>query len=268
MVFRGLADRIRSGGGAIAPATGDDDLPAGDDDSPAAERDAPADRRAAIAACPACGHDLDGSIGRCPGCGQLLIAGVRARTAAAFALVGCMVGLLGGALVAGAVMAPRLAAGDAAIATIRSGPEAGSTEEAVWVPFGVAGSIRQVAAVNDRLATSAAELDDVLARRRPAAEVAAVLRRVNTDARIGSDAARRLEAWEPAAGLAAEASRLYAALTASAADGLAAPLSKRAAYARAGREVRAALRDLAGVTAATFEVAVVARVDLPGATAP
>lgn len=259
MQFKDLADRLRGG----VTASGDEEhVPDG--------RDAPTDDHAGAASCPACGQELVGGIGRCPGCGLLLVAGVRARTAAAFALVGCMVGLLGGALVAGAAMAPRLAAGDAAIAAIRSGEPVGASgqQDDIWVPFGMAGSLRQVAVVNDRLATSAAELDDVLARRRPAAEIAAVLRRINTDARIGSDAARRLGAWEPAAGLAADASRLYASLMASADDGLDAPLSKRAPYAAAGRRVRADLRGLAGVTAATWEVAVVARVDLAGATAP
>jgi hypothetical protein len=261
MQLKGLANRVRGGGGVTA---------AGVEEQLLDDRDAPADDPRDAASCPACGHELTGGIGRCPGCGLILVAGVRARTAALIALVGCMVGLLGGALVAGVAMAPRLAAGDAAIAAIRAGDSAGASgqQDEIWVPFGMSGSIRQVAAVNDRLATSAAELDDVLARRRPAAEIAAVLRRINTDARIGSDAARRLGTWEPAAGLAADASRLYASLMASADDGLDAPLSKRAAYATAGRRVRADLRDLAGVTAATWEVAVVARVDLPGTTAP
>jgi hypothetical protein len=260
MQLKGLAHRVR--GGAVA-ATGVDGQPPDD-------REAAADDRLDAAPCPACGHELVGGSGRCPGCGLLLVAGVRARTAAAFALVGCMVGLLGGALVAGAAMAPRLAAGDAALAAIRSGESSGASgqQDDIWVPFGIPGSLRQVAAVNDRLATSAAALDDVLARRRPAAEIAAVLRRINTDARIGGDAARRLGTWEPAAGLAADASRLYASLMAAADGGLDAPLSKRAAYAAAGRRVRAALRELAGVTAATWEVAIVARVDLPGTAAP
>lgn len=261
MQLKGLASRVRGWGGVAAPGVGEqlhDDL------------GEPADDHRDAATCPACGHELTGVIGRCPGCGLLLLAGVRARAAAVIALVGCMVGLLGGALVAGAAMAPRLAAGDAALAAVRADESAAASgqQDDVWVPFGISGSLRQVAAVNDRLATSAADLDDVLARKRPAAEIAAVLRRVNTDARIGSDAARRLGTWEPAAGLAADASRLYASLMASADDGLDAPLSKRAAYATAGRRVRAALRDLAGVTAATWEVAVVARVDLPGAEAP
>ncbi len=261
MQLKGLANRVLGGGGVAAPEV---------EGQPSDDLDAPADDQEASASCPACGHELVGGTGRCPGCGLLLVAGVRARTAAAFALVGCMVGLLGGALLAGAAMAPRLAAGDAAIATIRSGESAGGNgqQDDAWVPFGIPGSVRQVAAVNDRLAASADELDDVLARRRPAAEIAAVLRRVNTDARIGADAARRLGAWDPAAGLAADASRLYASLMAAADDGLDAPLSKRAAYAAAGRRVRAALRDLADVTAATWEVAVTARVDLPGVAEP
>jgi hypothetical protein len=261
MQLKSLADRVR-GAGSVAAT--DVEEPILD------EQEAPPDPRRDDPVCPACGREVAGVMGRCPGCGRFLVAGVRARTAAAIALVGCMVGLLGGALVAGAAMAPRLAAGDAAIAAVRAGDvaRASGQEEDIWVPFGMAGSLRQVAAVNDRLATSAAELDDVLARRRPAAEIAAVLRRINTDARIGSDAAQRLGSWEPAAGLAADASRLYASLMASADDGLAAPLSKRAAYASAGRRVRAALRGLPDVTAAAWEVAVVARVDLPGAPAP
>jgi hypothetical protein len=261
MQLKGLVNRVRGGGSVTATDV---------EEQPLDGRGEPADAPRDAATCPACGPEPAGAIGRCPGCGLLLVAGVRARTATLIALVGCMVGLLGGALVAGAAMAPRLAAGDAAIAAIRAGDSAGASGQLddIWVPFGIPGSLRQVAAVNDRLAASAADLDDVLSRRRPAAEIAAVLRRINTDARIGSDAARRLGTWEPAAGLAADASRLYASLMAAADDGLDAPLSKRAAYATAGRRVRAALRDLAEVTARTWEVAVVARVDLPGTTAP
>lgn len=260
MLFKGLALRVRS---ARPAAAGTGGSPAADPDAPVADLEGPA-------RCPGCGNQVLAGYGRCPACGVLLMAGVRVRTAAGLLLAGIVSGMLGGAVVAGVAMAPRLAAGDAAIAVSRAGGPGSSSGQSVvvWLPPGVAGGLRQMAAVNDRLAAASAELDAAIAAKAGAAKIAALLRRITTDSRIGGDAARRLGSWESGADLATTASTMYAALMAAASDGLGAPLSKRGAYVAAGRSVRAALRDLSGVAAATLEAATVAGVDLGRGTAP
>lgn len=260
MLFHGLARRVRA---ARVAAAGTDGQPFLDPDAPVADLEGPA-------RCPSCGNQVLAGYGRCPGCGVLLMAGIRVRTAAGLLLVGIVSGMLGGAVVAGVAMAPRLAAGDAAIAASRAGGTGSSSGQSVvvWLPPGVAGGLRQMAAVNDRLAAASAELQAAIAAKAGAAKIAAVLRRVTTDARIGGDAARRLGSWESGADLATTASGMYATLMAAASDGLSAPLSKRAAYVAAGRNVRAALRALPGVATATLEAGMAAGIDLGAGTAP
>jgi hypothetical protein len=211
----------------------------------------------------------------------MFVAGVRLGIAGFLVLVGVLLGMIGGALVAGAAMAPRLAAGDAAVARLAATRPAAEVPAAATpamgdaapasappvpvpgLPDGVAGGLLQVAAVNTRLADASASLVVILGVREPrAAEVATLIRRVAADSRAGADAARRLGRWEPSASLAAEAVAFYTAVAATAADGLAAPLADRAAYAAAGRAMLAALEDLPAIEGATGEVAALAGVQL------
>lgn len=235
-----------------------------------------------VVPCPSCGRPLARGQGRCPGCGTLLVAGVRLQAAGFLILVGCALGMIGGALVAGVAMAPRLAAGDAAIAVVDSGagvsqpatvaastapggavPGGGSAPASVELPEGVAAGLLQVAAINDRLAAAAQVLAGAQADGRPrAAEVAMLIRRVAADARSGGDAARRLGGWAPAAALATDATAIYAGLVATATDALAAPLADQAAYLRASRAMLAALGGLPAVAATTRDVAGRAGVEL------
>ena len=281
MLFKGLADRVRGGGivavGVDGPLIGD---------------------RERIVPCPGCARPLVDGQGRCPGCGTLLIAGVRLRVAGFLILVGCALGMIGGALVAGAAMAPRLAAGDLAIAAAVANAPAqpvsdpapalpaapagvaapGPVEPArptaapvagPGLPAGVTGGLLQVAAVNDRLAAAAVELDAALAGgSTQAAEIPVLLRRIAADVRAGIDAARRIESWAPAGDLATTALALYGTVMVTASEGLVAPLADRTAYAAAGRAVRSALADLPAVVAGTREAALLAGVDLPAAALP
>jgi hypothetical protein len=278
MLPRALAHRIR-GGGSVA--VGMDGPLIGD--------------RERILPCPRCARPLVDGQGRCPGCGTLLIAGIRLRAAGFLILVGCALGMIGGALVAGAAMAPRLAAGDAAIAAavaaagpVASEPAAAGAVapapagvapgapatpampvEGAALPVGATRGLLQVAAVNDRLAAAAVELDVALAGGAGrAADILVLLRRVAADARAGADAVRRIASWSPAAALAADASVLYASIMTTATDGLMAPLADRAAYAAAGRAVRSVLDGLPEVAAGTTAAARAAGVDLPASAAP
>jgi hypothetical protein len=282
MQIRGLANRVRGGGTA---AVGVDGLLIGD--------------RERVVPCPRCARPLADGQGRCPGCGTLLIAGIRLRAAGFLILVGCALGMIGGALVAGAAMAPRLAAGDAAIAAAADAPtrpmsatdqalpaapalvaDPGAAEPApptppaapvpgAELPAGVMAGLLEVAAVNDRLTAAATELDTALGTgSRRAVEIPVLLRRIAADVRSGTEAARRIESWAPARELAAAAIGLYAAIRSTATDGLAAPLADRTAYAGAGRAVRSALAGLPAVVAATRDAARRAGVDLPAAALP
>ncbi len=230
--------------------------------------------------CPECARPLAIGQGRCPGCGSLLVAGILVRTALFLILVGSVVGMIGGAVIAGVAMGPRLAAADAARAAATTAPVAGASAAPIFGPIaatpaaalppGVTAGLLQVATVSDRLARSAATLTKLLASRGSGAgEIAPVLRKIAADARSGEQAARRLASWVPAGGLAADVTTLYRAAAATAAKGLAAPLADDAAYVKAGRRMLSALAPLADVDAATHAIAGLAGVALPeAATTP
>jgi len=231
----------------------------------------PGDR---VFSCPRCARPLGKGQGRCPGCGTLLVAGVVGRTAMSFIATGIVVGMIGGAVIAGLAIGPGraglTAAGSSgtATATTPAGGIAGPTTEPVVLPVGVAAGLIEVATFNDRLDASSAALSRALTRRRPSsADVAPLLRRIAADARLGGQAARRLGAWTPARTLADRLSALYASLAATATSGLVAPLADDAAYATAGKRMQKVLKGLKSADAMTKAVAYVAGVQLP-ASAP
>jgi hypothetical protein len=184
------------------------------------------------------------------------------RTLIFMILVGSIVGAIGGALIAGAAVTPRPAepAGmPTAIPSVAATP-------AATLPAGVAAGFLQVAAVNDRLAGAAADLEAALAVKRPAAaDIAPLLRRIAADTRSGQEGSARVGAWPAAGTLPADAAALYGAAAAVAADGLGAPLTDNAAYKAAGKRMLGALDSLPEIAAATREAAVRAGVTLPDA---
>jgi hypothetical protein len=237
--------------------------------------------------CPGCSRALVANQGRCPGCGSLLVAGVLLRTAGFLVLVGCLIGMIGGAIVAGLALTPRLAAVEAAIAAAASAsapsaqvsdPTGAGAGAAVSqpapapvptaLPSGVEGGLLQIAAVNERLAASATQLEMALAGTPRAPEVAVLVRRIAADARVGGDAARLLRAWPPAGALALDASLLYESLLTTATQGLSAHLSDHASHAASGRAVLELLGDLPRVAAAIRAVARSAGIELADAATP
>lgn len=177
-------------------------------------------------------------------------------------LVVSIAGTLGGALVLGGVVAPRIAE---PVGTPNADPSATATRAAT-LPDGVTAGFLQVAAVNDRLARAAASLTAALAVTRPsAAEIAPVLRKIAADTRSGQEGAARVGAWPAAGAYPADLAAFYKAAAAVAADGLGAPLTDNAAYATAGRRMLAALQPLPAFDAATREAAARAGVALPDA---
>jgi hypothetical protein len=236
-------------------------------------------------ACPGCARPLLFGQGRCLGCGSLLVAGVLVRTALFLVLVGSVVGMIGGAVIAGVAMGPRLAAADAArvaaaaapvpatpalvpVASIGAdAPAGGGAAAGATLPAGVTAGLLQVAAVNDRLARSGTALSTLLANRGSGAgEIGLVLRKIAADARSGDQAARRLASWSPAGSLVADGTALYRSVASVATDSLAAPLSDDAAYIAAGGRMLKALAPLAAIDAATLATAEAAGIALPEAT--
>jgi hypothetical protein len=235
--------------------------------------------------CPGCSRSLVANQGRCPGCGSLLVAGVLLRTAGFLVLVGCLIGMIGGAIVAGLALTPRLAAVEAATAAAASAPPAHASDPTgagagaparhpapapvpTALPSGVEGGLLQIAAVNERLAASATQLEIALAGTPKAPEVALLVRRIAADARVGGEAAQLLRAWPPAGSLALDASLLYGSLLTTATQGLSAHLSDHASYAASGRAVLELLGDLPRVAAAARAVARSAGIELAEAATP
>ena len=173
-------------------------------------------------------------------------------------LLAGIAGTVGGALVAGAAMTPRLV-GAAETPSPSPLPAPTPTPRAT-LAAGVAAGFLQVAAVNDRLAGAAADLRKVLAARRPsAADVAPLLRKIAADARSGLEGSARIGAWPAAGALPADIAALYGAAAAVASDGLGAPLSNNSAYTTYGRRMLRALATLPAVTAATRDAAAARR---------
>ncbi len=221
--------------------------------------------------CPACARPLPIGQGRCSGCGSYLFVGILVRTALFLILVGSVLGMIGGAMIAGVAMAPRLAVADEAQAAAAAASSAPAAQQIATpapangtrLPSGVAAGILQVASVNERLARSRSSLSAALAARGAgAASIAPILRKVAADVRSGEPAAGRLASWDPARALVTDVTALYRSVAAVAADGLGAPLSDNAAYVRAGRRMLTALKPLAAVDAATHALAGTAGIGL------
>jgi hypothetical protein len=255
MTLTGITRRFRGGPGREARLA---DLAIGD----------PGDR---VFSCPRCARPLGKGQGRCPGCGTLLVAGVVGRTAMAFIAAGIVIGMIGGAMIAGLALGPGRAvlgaagSSGATAATAPGGGLADPTAGPVRLPAGTAPGLVEVATLNDRLDASTAALARALKPRHPSsAEIAPLLRRIAADARSGEQAARRIAAWQPAATLADRLTTLYTSLAATATTGLGAPLADNGAYAAAGKRMQKALKGLNSADEMTKAVASLAGVELPG----
>ena len=211
---------------------------------------------------PATPDDPPHVAGLCPTCGRDSRARVRTRAVVVLVLVGLIVGTIGGALIAGAAGTQRPVE---LVETPTATPSVAATPAAT-LEAGVAAGFLQVAAVNDRLARAAANLETALAAKRPsAADVAPLLRRIAADARSGQEGSARVGAWRAAGAFPADAAALYSAAAAVAADGLGAPLTDNAAYKAAGKRMLRALDSLPAIAAATRDAAARAGVTLPEA---
>ena len=235
--------------------------PYGDETAPIAEADAN------IFDCPSCRRPLAVGTSRCPGCRTRLIAGVRATRATAFILGGLVPGLLLGGGIVGAIAlvaqpsllgAPPAAgpvvASSAAPAIDHPAPSAATVvapaAPAADIPASASTALGQSLLVDDHLAVDAARLRATLATARPsAADIARSLRALAATAAFGDRIAPGIGAWDAAVDVSARLVAGYAAIGATAREGLAASITNRAAYVRAVRALLGVLDDLAATDA-------------------
>lgn len=184
---------------------------------------------------------------------------------AAVILAAIVVVMIGGAVIVGAAISQAPGGRGAAPASAAPATAAPTTAApAATLPAGVAAGLLEVAAVNDRLARAAADLDEALGVRRPSASVIGpILRTIASDVRSGRAAVDRVAAWPSAGTYPAETAAFYTAVALVAVDGLGAALADNAAYAESGQRMLEALATLPEISASTRASAARAGVALP-----
>jgi hypothetical protein len=215
--------------------------------------------------CPRCARPLGTGTLVCPGCGSRLLFGVRANMAAGFLVTGLVVGaLLGGGVMyagrpsdAGAIAAaPSAHAPSAAPGNAAASPTASPlTPTEAGVPSKAVAALRQAAILNTRFVSQAAVLRTLIRSNstRPA-DIATVLRSVNTDALFGFDLAPSIAPWPAAAKVSADLQTFYGSVRDSAQSGLRASVSNAKAYRAAGKRMLALLARLTVLDAAAAKV--------------
>ena len=219
--------------------------------------------------CPSCARPLANGANLCPGCGTRLIAGVRARLAIGFMVVGLIAGTMLGAgsmlVLGGRSSAPvtsstgvtGLGPGTAA------GPSATPVQPAdVGVPSKPYSALRQAAIINGRLAGYAADLDRALgSRSTQGIDIARILRSMSADVVFGLAVAPTVAGWPAAADLSSDLERFYAKVRDSAQTSLKASVSNSAAYKAAGKRMAKLLAALPALEARSAEIVAAAGLD-------
>ena len=131
-------------------------------------------------------------------------------------------------------------------------------------------ALRQSALLHQRIVTDADHLADALAVSKPTSvDIAKALRALSSDALFGARIAPTVGAgWTDAAGVSGQLVDFYAAVTASAKEGLAVSLQATDAYVDAGREMLTVVGGLTDLDAASRELAATAGVELPAVALP
>jgi hypothetical protein len=208
-----------------------------------------------VFSCPSCERPLALGAHRCPGCGTRLLRGVPLGKAVSFIGSGLLVGLL-----AGGVATIALTVSPAQIATVPGNPAvpAASTAPIATaaplpvpsavpvpaIPSATRSALVQALQIDVALAASIGDLQVALAA--PSFDATAVsktLRSMSANAVIGQQLTPRIEAWDQGATVGAEMTALYAAIHATAGEGLDASVRNVAAY-------RAAATDMVSLRAA------------------
>jgi hypothetical protein len=223
--------------------------------------------------CPGCARPLAVGTRRCPGCSTRLLGGVRATLAAGFMATGLIVGLaVGGGtmfLILTLTAAPATAVtmptdttpGASAVPAVSAAPQAPVVDPTVAAGLS---SLRQATLVNQRLVADAARLDAIMTISQPnAVEIARILRSLAATAAFGDRIAPTVADWPDARAISGGLVDFYAAVGATARDGLANSLTNGRAYATAGRAMIVVMDTLPAVDAAARSLAAAADTELP-----
>jgi len=221
--------------------------------------------------CPNCARPLANGANLCPGCGTRLIAGVRARLAMTFMVVGLIAGTMLGAgsmlVVGGRSSAPATdstgVTGQVPGAGAAVGTSATPVQPAdVGVPSKPYSALRQAAVINGRLSGYAAELDQALkSRSTKGIDIARILRSMSADVVFGLAVAPTVAGWPEAADLSSDLERFYAKVRDAAQASLKASVSNGAAYKAAGKRMAKLLAALPALEARSAEIVAAAGLD-------
>ena len=230
-----------------------------------------------IFACPACNRPLGSGTSRCPSCNTLLIGGVKASRAAIF--VG--IGLFSGMIVSGALMGIASVAGarPVAVPIVEAPPILTPTQAALpsvaapvvdpGIPSGAISALRQSTRLNQRVVADAERLATALAASKPSSSaIAPILRSMATHASFGAKLAPTVGDWGRAAAVSEDLAGFYAAISATAQQGLSASLSSSPAYEAAAEEMLQVVAGLDDIDAASRALAVDGDFELPPLVAP
>jgi hypothetical protein len=232
-----------------------------------------------IFACPACSRPLGAGTPRCPGCGTRLIAGVKASRAATFVGIGVFTGMIAsGALMGiGSLVSARPTPADVAVVpappvvTPTRAPLASAPAPVVdaGIPSSALSALGQSARINQRLLADAGRLTAALAAPKPStAEIAPILRTMNTSAAFGAKLAPTVGDWDRAATVSDDLATFYAAIAATAEQGLSASLRSSRAYTNSAEQMLDVVAGLNAIDAASRKLAASADLELPPLTAP
>ena len=230
-----------------------------------------------IFACPACSRPLGTGSTRCPGCGTRLIAGVRASRAAVFVGVGGFTGII----LSAALMTVTSALGTRPVeaVVVPAPPVVTPTQLPIAsvrppvadpaIPSGALSALRQSTLLNRRVVSDADRLTAALAAAKPSSrEIAPILRTMATTASFGSGLAPSVGEWDRADAVATDLAAFYAAISATAEEGLSASLSSTPAYIAAGERMLEIVAGLEALDAASRTAAGAAEVELPPLAPP
>jgi hypothetical protein len=230
-----------------------------------------------IFACPACSRPLGSGTSRCPGCDTRLIAGVMASRAAVF--VGA--GVFSGMIISGALMGIGSLSGarPVDVPIVQAPPVVTPTQAAVpsvaapaidtSVPSGAISALRQSTRLNQRVVADAEQLEIALAAPKPSSSaIAPILRSMATHASFGARLAPTVGEWGRASAVSQDLATFYAAIAATAQQGLSASLSSSRAYEAAAERMLQVVAGLDDIDAASRALAAGADFELPPLIAP
>ena len=124
------------------------------------------------------------------------------------------------------------------------------------MPPAALAALHQSAVLNQRIATDADRLAEALSASAPSSyDIARVLRALSNDALFGARIVPDVARWGDAADVSTQLDTFYAAITATAKDGLAVSLQSTTSYVQAGRAMAKVLDELGAVDASSRDLA-------------